>query len=166
MFEKPQNSVDEAALDALSAELEAVFEATAAEPDAFVLTRMAERAKEVPSEQSWRRRLGRVWSWQGGLGACATMAAVLVVMNWGPNQANSWEPQPQSMSPTAMTDVASTPATPQGQQLAKASSSVENDDDGMLEEDDSLGLDALEMPEDLAEAEAMLEAYDQILGDS
>jgi len=159
-------------LAGLEAELGDLFDATRVEADDFALTRMAERAKDVPSQsrglRAWLRQATRSRALML-VGSLSALALVAGLAWWVMSNANA--PQghgvPVSKAPAAMADASASPEARQPNRLAVGDLAPEGlEDDLALLDDDGLGLDALHIPDDPAEAEAMLDAYDELLGDS
>ena len=156
-------------MDALEAEMAGLFAETAVEPDEFALTRMAERAKDVPEREGgfrlWVRRAfgGRMLLLAGSVCALALVAG-LAMWTMSGKKAQNQAPG-QSQAEVMMAD-ASTATPAQAQAPMDDELMVDDEDLALLDDDSGLGLDALHLPEDPTEAEAMLDAYDDMLGGS
>ncbi len=127
------------------------------------MTRMAERAKDVPGQATglrvWMRRLisHRLLLVAGSMSALALIAGLALWLSEPRTPTAHPESRPQ---PTAMIADAGAPAGAAVVELE----AFDDDELALLDEDPGLSLDALHLSDDPAEAEAMLKAYDQILG--
>lgn len=64
--------------------LRALFDASAEEPDAALLTRLSARAADIPQQVGARRWRAPGWAWAPGLGGLAVAAGV-ALFAWGPS---------------------------------------------------------------------------------
>ncbi len=134
-------------------DLKKLFERTSREPSPFELTRMAARARELPSRlERVPRRLPR-WTWAPAFAAIAALGALGVTLTHTPSPDERPSPDSEAPLPSAPAPQSS------GEPSARAEVSPPNptpapdtDDDAEL---DALGADIDDDPFDLSHAEEM-----------